>query len=103
MSSDILISYSSTTIEEALQSHIPVLQYDPDGKYQHIQGEVLSSDGINKLSTVYSVLTDNDLKEALKWWKENHNIDINRTLDWTQHVFEDEENEDLVKIMDIKC
>jgi len=103
MSSDILISYSSTTIEEALQSHIPVLQYDPDGKYQHIQGEVLSSDGINKLSTVYSVLTDNDLKEALKWWKENHNIDINRTLDWTQHVFGDEENEDLVKIMDIKC
>lgn len=36
MASDILVSYSSTAIEEALQNRIPVLLFDPDGKYRHI-------------------------------------------------------------------
>ena len=34
--SDLLISFSSTTIEEALQVKIPVLQYDPFNRYCHI-------------------------------------------------------------------
>ena len=103
MSSDLLISYSSTTIEEALQFHIPVLQYDPDGKYEHLQGKRLSIDGINSLSTVYSVLDENHLLPALEWWKENHSDDINRKLDWTEHVFENKEDMQWLEIMDIKC
>jgi hypothetical protein len=103
MSSDLLISYSSTTIEEALQYHLPVLQYDPDGKYEHIQGKILSTDGINTLSTVYSVLTENDLMPALKWWKEHHSEDMNRKLDWTEHAFENADNMEWLKIMGIKC
>jgi len=35
--SDLLVSYSSTTIEEALQNDVVVLQYDHDDKYKHIQ------------------------------------------------------------------
>ena len=35
LAADILISYSST-LEEALQNKVPVLQFDPDNKYQHI-------------------------------------------------------------------
>jgi len=33
---DMLVSYSSTTLEEALQNRIPILQFDPDAKYWHI-------------------------------------------------------------------
>ena len=102
-SSDLLISYSSTTIEEALQHQLPVLQYDPDGKYQHIHGEFFSKDGVNSFSTVYSVLDENHLLPALEWWKENHSDDINRKLDWTEHVFENKEDMQWLEIMDIKC
>ena len=103
IASDLLISYSSTTIEEALQNHLPVLQYDPDGKYEHIEGKILSTDGINSLSTVYSVLDENHLLPALEWWKENHSDDINRKLDWTEHVFENKDDMEWLEIMDIKC
>jgi hypothetical protein len=103
MASDLLISYSSTTIEEALQNQIPVLQYDPDGKYEHIKGKILSTDGINSLSTVYSVFAESDLMPALSWWKENHSEDVNRELDWKKHVLENKDNMEWLKIMDIKC
>ena len=33
---DLVVSYSSTAIEEALIKDIPVLLYDPAGKYSHI-------------------------------------------------------------------
>jgi len=36
LSADMLVSYSSTTLEEALQNRIPILQFDPDAKYWHI-------------------------------------------------------------------
>lgn len=34
--SDLLVSFSSTAIEEALQNRIPVLQYGGDGRYRHV-------------------------------------------------------------------
>jgi len=103
MSSDLLISYSSTTIEEALQYHLPVMQFDSDGKYEHLKGKKLPIDGINSFSTVYSVLDENHLLPALEWWKENHSDDINRKLDWTEHVFENKDDMEWLEIMDIKC
>jgi len=33
---DLLVSYSSTAIEEAIAYGLHVMQYDPDGKYSHI-------------------------------------------------------------------
>ena len=103
LSSDLLISYSSTTIEEALHYHIPVMQFDPDGKYEHIKGKRLAIDGKNSLSTVYSVLTEIDLMPALRWWSDNHSEEINQTLDWKKHAFEYDENMEWLKIMGIKC
>ena len=71
--SDLLLSYSSTTIQEALSNNIPVLQYDPDNKYEHFPGELLSSSGeSNHLSSIYSVLNNEDLSPALNWWSKNH-------------------------------
>lgn len=36
--SDLLISYSSTTIDEALFSYVPVVLFDPEARYKHIPG-----------------------------------------------------------------
>ena len=63
----------------------------------------MNVDGINTLSTVYSVLTENDLMPALKWWKEHHSEDMNRKLDWTEHAFENADNMEWLKVMGIKC
>ena len=48
LGSDLLLSYSSTAIEEALQNHVPVLQYDPDGKYEHVSAQELTATEKNK-------------------------------------------------------
>ena len=66
LASDLLVSYSSTTIEEALNNNIPVLQYDPEGKYEHFPGQVLSvNENSNYLSSIYSVRNSDDLNPAL--------------------------------------
>ena len=40
---------------------------------------------------------------AISWWKDNHSEFMNRELDWKQHVIEDKDNMEWLKIMDIKC
>ena len=100
-SSDLLVSYSSTTIEEALQNNIPVLQYDPDRKYEHIQGQLLSKKSLNRLSTVYTVHSENDLIPALGWWQEHHLTNINKKLDWSSHRFNNMKNMNWLKTMGI--
>ena len=42
--SDIMISYSSTTIDEALYNKVPVILYDSDNKYCHIQSSKINQD-----------------------------------------------------------
>jgi hypothetical protein len=84
LESDMLISYSSTTIEEALQNHIPVLQYDPDGKYMHLPGQKLSQSNNKIISSVYSVYDKSDLVEAIGWLSTSdiHNSEI----EWSKHT-----------------
>jgi len=91
LASDLLISYSSTTIEEALQNHIPVLQYDFDGKYCHIPGSQLNDGSKSKiaLNSCYYVDNEGHLVDTLNWIINNHlNIeDVN--IDWGRHFFHD--------------
>ena len=49
------------------------------------------------------MLDENHLLPVLEWWKENHSDDINRKLDWTEHVFENKDDMQWLEIMDIKC
>ena len=39
---DLLVSYSSTIIEEALANNVPVLQYGGEGRYKHINVDSMS-------------------------------------------------------------
>ena len=94
--SDLLISFSSTTIEEALQLKVPVLQYDPFDRYCHIPCTKMAKSIEPKLSSVYYVSNYDDLSWSLNWIKKNHlikdNSSINLQIDWSTHVLKYSKN-----------
>nr|WP_319395139.1 hypothetical protein [uncultured Desulfobacter sp.] len=94
--SDLLISYSSTTIEEALQNKIPVLQYDPQGKYQHIPGEVLKTENEIAVNSCYFIGNQKDLKRGISWIIDHH-LTKQKDLEdiWQRHRFPEEKLIDL--------
>lgn len=65
-SSDLLVSFSSTAIEEALQNRIPVLQYGGAGRYQHVPGLEIGRGAPISKSAVYHVREEGDLQYALQ-------------------------------------
>ena len=70
---DILISYSSSTMEEALQNNIPVLVYDKHQRYKHLKGvQIVNGENIREISAVYNVDSEKDLEYALNWINDNH-------------------------------
>jgi hypothetical protein len=70
---DLLVSFSSTTIEEALQNNIPVLLYNKYNRYKHILGIDLSPALTqNGISAVYNVNHEDDLLFGLQWIIKNH-------------------------------
>jgi hypothetical protein len=84
---NLLVSYSSTTIEEALSMKVPVLQYDPNRSYQHIDGHVLC-DHNYKVSPIYSVLDKKNLKCSLQFIINNHiNLNNEDKLNWSEFSF----------------
>ena len=92
LASDLLLSYSSTTIEESLQNQIPVLQYDPDGKYEHIPAQELTASGKHNVSAIYSVMSKNNLIPGLLWWSEHHTEKKNQSISWDYHVLDYDNN-----------
>lgn len=63
---DLLMSFSSTTIEEALQNRIPVLLYGGGGRYKHVPAYDIRRDIAVKPSAVYHVSKADDLEYALR-------------------------------------
>ena len=88
---DMIVSYSSTTIEEALQNKVPVLQYDSQGKYCHIDGQVLDPSLTPRVNSCYYVDAEGKLSWALKWLLENHFQKELPDSIWERHVFRDSE------------
>lgn len=68
---DLLVSFSSTTIEEALHARRPVLQYGGGGRYHHLPGLHWGDEPLRR-SAVYSVSKAGDLAPALAWILERH-------------------------------
>lgn len=92
---DMLISYSSTTIEEALQNKVPVLLYDRQGKYCHIPCQAIGPSVRPEISSCYYVDSADNLLWTLNWLVRNH---FPRRLPdsiWEEHLFRDEEKIDL--------
>lgn len=66
---DILVSYSSTTIDEALMSSIPVLLYDKWNRYNHFKTGVFDSPESADIFPVCYVNETRKLKGALLYMK----------------------------------
>jgi len=62
---DLLVSFSSTTIEEALQQRIPVLLYGGGGRYQHVPAQTVVADRPVDPAPIYHVREAKELPEAL--------------------------------------
>ena len=63
---DLLVSFSSTTIEESLLNGVPVLLYGSDGRYQHIQGEEVDGSGLIDAKPVYVVRSGQHLSKSIE-------------------------------------
>lgn len=63
---DLLISFSSTTIEEALQNRVPVLLYGGGGRYQHIEAFEVTPDKSVEPRAVYAVRRPEHLVDGLR-------------------------------------
>jgi hypothetical protein len=62
---DLLVSFSSTAIEEALQNRIPVMLYGGNGRYQHIIATEIKAGDRVAPNAVYHVNRASDLSYAL--------------------------------------
>ena len=64
---DLLVSFSSTVIEEALRNRVPVLLYGGDGRYQHISAPSVATGDNPGPSAVYHVKERSHLSYALQY------------------------------------
>lgn len=97
---DLLVSFSSTTIEEALINRIPVVQYDPSGRYVHIVGPVWKDKGFAHVDSVYYIGERRGLGAGLQWILDNH---LNATTVgdlFERHVFKDGEAMTIAKFVE---
>jgi len=63
---DLLVSFASTTIEEALQNGVPVLQYGGNGRYRHVAGYEIRQGAPVPPKAAYHVKNREDLGFAVK-------------------------------------
>ena len=87
---DILINFSSTVIEDALQNYIPVILYDKRARYKHIMSSQELNSNINpSLNAVYYMKNPSYVKEGLQWIIDNHlNKNISNSI-FNRYVFKD--------------
>lgn len=79
--SDLLVSFSSTAIEESLQNRIPVLLYGGGGRYQHILAYEIKPDSPAPKSAVYHIKEEKDLAYGIEQIlkldiKRNNDVDL---------------------------
>ena len=90
LSSDLLVSFSSTTIEEALQNKIPVLQYDPFNRYSHIPARHLQAGSLEELTpnSIYYVSSYEDLSSSMEWILGQHLTceESKKLINWDDHI-----------------
>lgn len=81
---DLLVSFSSTTIEEALQNQVPVLLYGGSGRYQHIAAQDITPERPARPGAVYSVRDSEHLADGL-----GKILDVNGPAPLPRELFND--------------
>ena len=94
---DLLVSYQSTVIEEALLSRVPVLQYGGRGRYVHFSGCEIQQGMTPIRSAVYHVSDASNLSYGVRWI-----LMGGRCLDDSEiqdHIFRHDEKKDIVSFI----
>lgn len=97
--SDLLVSFSSTTIEESLQNKTPVLLYGGGGRYQHVLAHELRPDFPVQKSAVYYVKEAKDLEYGIS---QVISLDIKRNKDthlFDPYIYAPEDRVSLVELL----
>ena len=81
---DLLVSFSSTTIEEAFQNRVPVLLYGGGGRYQHVQAPEVTPDSTVEPGAVYWVRRPEYLADCLQ-----RVLDVNGPAPLPEELFEE--------------
>lgn len=98
---DLVVSFSSTAIEEALLSHKGVVQYDPTGRYCHIPARVFDAVTAEP-GAVYFVDRKERLAPMLQWALLNH---FPRQADswFVDHEFKTEDTLEFKQMLEKAC
>ncbi|MCP5106811.1 MAG: hypothetical protein GY950_25735, partial [bacterium] len=80
---DLLISFSSTAVQEALINFIPIVLYDKWNRYNHLDADEVKNGKPGKMSPVYYIHDRNDLSSSLEWILNEHT-----TKDVPPEIFE---------------
>lgn len=96
---DLLVSYSSTCIEEAIQNAVPVLLYDPWNRYQHVPAVRWKSAGERHSGPAYYLNKPELLDDALRWILNNHDPSEIPQEVWREHVFPPETRNEFLRFV----
>jgi hypothetical protein len=69
---DVLVSYSSTCTEEAMQNDVPVVLYDKWNRYNHLEAPQVRNGVPEALSPAYYVTSKAQLSRTLRWVLDAH-------------------------------
>jgi hypothetical protein len=68
----LLISFSSTAVQEALVNHIPVLLYDKWNRYNHLDADRVEYHFPGKIASAYYINKKENLASSIPWILEEH-------------------------------
>ncbi len=96
---DLLVSYSSTTIEEALAMKIPVLQYSCDNKYMHLQAPTATKGQELDINPIYYCGSKDELKDSFDIILKNIDLIKLEKYKWNLYRYPIDENFEWFKIL----
>ena len=99
---DLLLSFSSTTIEEALQNRIPVLQYGGGGRYQHVPAQEVKLANDIAPAAVYHASSYNVLEYAIPKILDLNIKDNNDKDLFSQYIYPEQSRESVVDLITAK-
>jgi hypothetical protein len=69
---DLLLSFSSTAVQEALVNYIPILLYDKWNRYNHLDANGVNHSTPTKISPAYYIYKKEDLSSTIQWILNEH-------------------------------
>jgi len=90
---DLMTSFSSTTIEEALVNKVPVLLYGTDGRYSHIPTQPFGNGNAEINKAVVFVKDKDSLRHYFSLLNDQKDAFIKAKQDYKQHCFNETDAE----------